>query len=312
MSGPLTRFQFTADKGDARLRLDQALVRHLGREMRLSRAMAQRWIDEGRVVVDGSPARRASHHVLEGRAVEVSVPASAPRKVAPAPEEASIDILFEDAHLIAINKPPGVVVHPTYKHTSHTLINAVLWHVRHRPDARPGALTRLDKDTSGIVLIALAPAVHGGVQAAMRGGGVLKEYLAVVHGSPTPPHGTVTLALGRDDRDRRRVVARADGAPSATRYTVETTGGGHAVVRCQLITGRTHQVRVHMSASGWPLVGDRVYGTANGAIGRQALHAWRLSLTHPVTGAPLHLEAPPPPDMQRVLADAGWGQNDTL
>jgi 23S rRNA pseudouridine1911/1915/1917 synthase len=308
MSEVATRFQFTADKGDARLRLDQALVRHLGRQMRFSRAMAQRWIDAGRVVVNDLPVHRASQHVAEGALVAVALPADVPRKQAPAAQEGALDVLFEDEHLIILNKPAGVVVHPTYKHAEGTLINAVLWRTRHRPGAQPGVLTRLDKDTSGIVVVALEPMVHATLQKAAHAGHVTKEYLAVVRGVPRPHTGRIILPLGRDPDDRRRVVPLDDGAPSETRYEVESSNGGLSALRCRLVTGRTHQIRVHLAASGWPLIGDRAYGVPDASIDRQALHAWRLSLAHPVTGRDVQAEAPPPPDMARALAAAGWGE----
>ena len=179
-------FQFTADRGDARLRLDQALVRRVGRELKLSRTQAQVWIDAGLVELDGQPARRASQALAEGTVVIVTVPDGVARRTPPAPEELALDVLFEDEHLLAINKPAGVVVHPTYKHTSKTVLNAVLWRLRDRPAARPGVLTRLDKDTSGLVLVALSPAAHATVQRDAHAGRVRKEYLAVVQGVPWP------------------------------------------------------------------------------------------------------------------------------
>jgi 23S rRNA pseudouridine1911/1915/1917 synthase len=234
----------------------------------------------------------------------------------PVPEEGPLTILYEDEWVIALDKPAGLVVHPTYKNTSGTLLNAVLWHVRDRADAQPGILTRLDKDTSGLVVIALTPHVHALMQRDMTAGRVIKEYLAVVTGVPLPPSGRIVLPLARDTEDRRRVVVTASGAQSETRYEVIASSGTHAVVRCVLITGRTHQIRVHMAASGWPIVGDAVYGTAadptqsallrSGArpIARQALHAWRVTLPHPHTRETLTIEAPVPADLQPVIDEA--------
>lgn len=301
MSADPRRFHFTADRGDARLRLDQALVRRAGREVKLSRTLARRWIEAGLVELSGRPARRASQAVAEGAVVVVTLPETAVRRVPPRPEELDLDVLFEDDHLLAINKPPGVVVHPTYKHTSKTLVNAVLWRLRHRRDVRPGVLTRLDKDTSGLVLVALSAPVHAAVQAGGRVGRLAKHYLAIVEGVPRPRAGSLELPLGRDPGDRRRVVARADGAPSHTRYQVLSSGDGRALVACQLVTGRTHQIRVHLATAGWPIVGDRTYGTPCDLIARQALHAWRVELPHPVTQTMLRLEAPLPRDMEALL-----------
>jgi RluA family pseudouridine synthase len=202
---------------------------------------------------------------------------------------------------MAIDKPPGVVVHPSYKQLSGTLLNAVLWRLRDRPDVKPGILTRLDKDTSGLVVIALAAEVHAAMQRDAAGGHIRKEYLAVVSGTPRPLAGTIRAPLGRDTADRRRVVVTAGGADSETRYEVAASAGGLSLVRCELVTGRTHQIRVHLQSRGWPIVGDRVYGTADDRIGRQALHAWRISLPHPVTRERLTIEAPVPEDMRGLV-----------
>ena len=300
------RIQFFADRGDARLRLDQVLVRRVLGISRMSRSVAQQWIESGAVTVDRRAAHRAAARVREGAAIEVTLPATAVRRSVPEAEPADVKVLYEDASLIAIDKPPGVVVHPSYKQLSGTLLNAVLWRIRDRPDARPGILTRLDKDTSGIVVVALSAEVHAAMQRDANAGLIRKEYLAVVVGAPRPRAGTIRDPLGRDPSDRRRVVITPGGAASETRYEVVSAAGGLALVRCELVTGRTHQIRVHLSARGWPILGDRVYGTADERITRQALHAWRITLPHPITRAPLAIEAPMPGDMDRVRpADGG-------
>jgi 23S rRNA pseudouridine1911/1915/1917 synthase len=220
----------------------------------------------------------------------------------PEPEEGPLTIIHEDEWTIVLDKPPGVVVHPTYKNASGTLLNAVLWRVRERAGAQPGILTRLDKDTSGLVVVALTPDTHAIMQKDVAAGRIHKEYLAVVRGIPQPSQGTIVLPLGRDLADRRLVVVRPDGARCETRYEVLSTCEDEdmSLVRCQLITGRTHQIRVHLAASGWPVVGDHVYGGPDASIARQALHAWRVSLPHPVTRQRLELEAPLPDDMRRL------------
>ena len=219
----------------------------------------------------------------------------------PQPEEGPLSIIYEDDWMLVANKPAGIVVHPTYKNTSGTLLNAVLWRVRDRAGAQPGILTRLDKDTSGLVVIALAPDVHAVMQKDAAAGRTCKQYLAFVSGSPDPPHGEIALALARDPADRRRVIVMADGAACKTRYDVISTDGVHSMVRCEPVTGRTHQIRVHLAARGWPIVGDRVYGEPDARILRQALHAWRVRLPHPITRELLELEAPLPDEM-RILA----------
>jgi 23S rRNA pseudouridine1911/1915/1917 synthase len=225
------------------------------------------------------------------------------RRPPPEPEALAISILYEDDSLIAIDKAPGMVVHPTYRNWSGTLLNGVLWHLRVRPGASPHIITRLDKDTSGVVLIALTPEIHAHVQRDAAAGRVRKEYLAVVRGMPAPPRGEIALPLARSAEDRRRVVVTPAGQYSHTRYDVLSSSNGHSLVRCELLTGRTHQIRVHLAAQGWPIAGDRTYGDGDGAPGRQALHAWRIALAHPLTRQPLEIEAALPPDLQQLLSD---------
>jgi 23S rRNA pseudouridine1911/1915/1917 synthase len=219
----------------------------------------------------------------------------------PQPEEGPLTIIYEDEWMLVADKPAGIVVHPTYKNTSGTLLNAVLWRVRERPGSQPGILTRLDKDTSGLVVIALTPDVHATMQKDAAAGRTTKHYLAVVVGSPEPARGAIVLPLARDSADRRRVVVTPDGASCETRYEVLSTFEGQSLVRCELVTGRTHQIRVHLAARGWPVLGDRVYGEPDARIARQALHAWRVSLPHPITRQTVAFEAPIPEDMCAVL-----------
>jgi 23S rRNA pseudouridine1911/1915/1917 synthase len=224
----------------------------------------------------------------------------------PQPEEGPLTILFEDESVVVLDKPPGMVVHPTYKNTSGTLLNALLWRYRDREGLQPGILTRLDKDTSGVVVVALTATLHAAMQRDMTAGRVKKEYFAVVRGVPDPPAGHISLRLGRSTDDRRLVVVRDDGAACETIYEVvdRRFEGPDAigVVRCELLTGRTHQIRVHMAARGWPIVGDRVYGTESTSISRQALHAWRVTFPHPVTRASVTVTSPMPPDIESLLS----------
>lgn len=297
MSGERKTIHFLADRGDIRLRLDQVLVRRMTDITRMSRTRAQEWIASGAVSIDGVPASRASIHVAEGASIEITLPDSAHTRVRPQPEAGALDIVFEDEHLIALNKPAGVIVHPSYKHTSGTLLNAVLWHFRDRPATRPGIISRLDKDTSGLLLVALDAVVH----ARMQKTPLRKEYLALVAGVPRPLHGTIDLPLGRDPDDRRRVIVTPRGAASTTRYETISTAGDVSLVRCELVTGRTHQIRVHLARCGWSIVGDAVYGTADPRIARQALHSWRATFLHPATGTSQQLTAPLPEDMRMLL-----------
>lgn len=300
MPDPADTVHFLADRGDSRLRLDQVLVRRVTGITRMSRSVAQRWIESGAVSVDGHVQQRPATRVREGASVHVVLPATAVRRSVPQPEDADIRILYEDASFIALDKPPGLIVHPSYKQLSGTLLNALLWRLRDRPEARPGILTRLDKDTSGLVIVALDSPIHAAMQRAAAAGGMRKEYLAIVTAPPRPTQGLIDAPLGRDPDDRRRVVVTPGGAASQTRYEVVATHEDLTLVRCELLTGRTHQIRVHLSSRGWPILGDRVYGSPDPRIARQALHAWRVSLNHPVTGAPMTIDAPIPADMNAL------------
>lgn len=296
---------FLADRGDARLRLDQMLVRRLDRMVPCSRTTAQRWIAAGLVRINGATAFRSAMRAAEGDAVDVALPDDAPLRSRPEAEPGPLTVLHEDADLLIASKPAGQVVHPSYRNTSGTLLNAVLWHVRERDGVQPGILTRLDRETSGVVVVALGPHVHAALQRQAVRGGVVKEYLAVVRAaSPPPAAGDVRFPLGRDPDDRRRVVVREDGAASHTRVEALASRDGITLLRCTLVTGRTHQIRVHLSASGWPIVGDPLYGVPDPRIARQALHAWRVRFTHPVTGDPVRVEAPVPDDMAVLVPTA--------
>jgi 23S rRNA pseudouridine1911/1915/1917 synthase len=294
-------FQLIARSDDAHRRLDCILALRVTSVSRLSRSMAQRWIESGAVTVDGRAATRASLRVRAGAAISVQLPPSTVFRQPPRGEPVAFVVLYEDEAVIVADKPAGMVVHPTYKSTSGTLLNAVLWHLgAHHLQA--GIVTRLDKDTSGIVLIAKTADAHAALQRAPQR--MRKEYLAVVCGWPRPRSGVIRHALGRDPGDRRRVIVTASGAASETRYEVVSRWereGREALVRCELVTGRSHQIRVHLASEGWPVLGDRGYGRADSRITRQALHAWRLTFAHPGTGRVIEVESPLPPDMRAIM-----------
>lgn len=215
-----------------------------------------------------------------------------------------IIVLYEDDSLMAIDKPAGIVVHPTYKNTSDTVLDDLQWRARDWPDgARPSLVGRLDKMTSGIVIAAKNAAVHAAMQ--RRWPEAEKDYLAVVHGHVADEEGEIDLPLGSDPADRRRRIVLENGASSVTRFErlAFAPGPGLSLLRCRLVTGRTHQIRVHLAARGWPIVGDPVYGDVPGpqAFPRQALHAWRIALTHPLSGERLVIEAPVPSDLRDLL-----------
>ncbi len=292
---------FIADRGDARDRLDRAIVRRVHDVSSLSRARVQHWIADGRVLIDEVVTRRPATRPREGATIRILLPSTAARRVAPEPEPGQLAILYEDQELLVLDKPAGVVVHPSYRNSSGTLLNVVLGHLRGRGiTTSPGIVTRLDKDTSGLVVIATAPRGHHTLQQDGAQGRLDKLYLAVVAGIP-PERGAITLPLDRDPADRRRMVATPAGMRAETRYVRLASADGCSLVRCELVTGRTHQIRVHLAASGFPLLGDPLYGTPHPALDRQALHAWRVRGLHPTTRDPFEAEAPPPADLRAAF-----------
>jgi 23S rRNA pseudouridine1911/1915/1917 synthase len=241
------------------------------------------------------------------RSIQSENARTAARRPPPEPEPIGLTILYEDEHLLAVDKPAATVVHPTYKNWSGTLLNGLLWHLRESARGRQGNLeprivTRLDKGTSGIVLVAVTAEIHARIQRDVAARRVRKEYLAIVRGTPDPACGSIALPLARSTVDRRRVVVDPSGQESRTDYELLYQSRDMSLVRCELVTGRTHQIRVHMAARGWPLVGDAVYGVADERISRQALHAWRVTLRHPMLQQVLEFEATPPADICSLLA----------
>lgn len=307
---PAADESFTVD-GAARLR---RIDRYLADQGALgSRARVQRLIAAGLVRVDGVVVA-ADTSVRPGQVITVSgrLAEEAPR-VAVA-EALPLTILYEDDAILVVDKPAGMVVHPAAGNVAGTLVAAVLHHWRGpRPGLdplRPGLVHRLDKDTSGVVVIAGNATVLADLAAQFRARTVVKEYLAVVWGRPAPAAGTVDAPLGRHPVDRKRMAVRDDGRPALTRYEVVTSGAGMSVVRAWPKTGRTHQIRVHLATLGTPIVGDAVYGGrrregAPAGLARQALHARRLTLRHPETGATMTFEAPLPEDLVRLVAHVG-------
>jgi 23S rRNA pseudouridine1911/1915/1917 synthase len=293
------------DRGDHGVRIDRVLQRHLHDARGASRNRIQHWIEAGDVVINGVVPPRAAWRVKAGDEIRVRI-AMVPARSKPKAEDQAIEVLYEDDDLLAVNKPAGVVVHPSYRNTSGTLINGLLARARTWPaGSAPALLGRLDKHTSGVVIVSKRADVHAALQRAMAANRIDKDYLAVVRGRPTPRRGTIDLALDRDPWDRRRVtVTDRGGQPSVTKYERLATAGAFSLVKCRLITGRTHQIRVHLAAKGWPMVGDATYG-ASGLLPRQALHAWRVAFRQPRTGREVIVVAPLPPDMKALAAELG-------
>lgn len=322
-----------ADRGDDGLRLDLVLRRHLTDVHHATRTQVQAWIERGLVTVNGTPVRRVSTRAALGDRVSVDLPDEAPRAVMAA-EDVRLAVLYEDDQLLAIDKPAGLVVHPTYKHTAGTLMNALLFRAKAWPSPqRPSLVSRLDKLTSGIIMVAKTAEAHAALQKSMtlssasaRGFAERtceKDYLAVVYGKVNMARGDIDLRIDHDRRDRRKMVAsETTGAESLTRFErlakVAAPKAGLALLRCRLATGRTHQIRVHLAARGWPIVGDPMYGEPRWTkvsdpllaatlrnFPRQALHAWRVGFNHPVTRARVLIEAPVPADIAELLEIAG-------
>jgi 23S rRNA pseudouridine1911/1915/1917 synthase len=291
------------DRGDIGVRVDRVLLRHLGHLPGVTRTRIQRLVAHGAVQINGRPADRVSRRIAGGDLLTIELPDRKPRS-APVAEALPLEVVFEDDDLLVVNKPAGQVSHPAFRNTSGTLLNALLAHAQGR--WTPALVSRLDKDTSGLVLVAKSRAAHSALQRLGERQRIEKDYLAIVQGRP-PARGTIDLALDRDPWDARRVTVRdRGGMRSVTAFTrVKSVRVAprdvRSLVRCRLITGRTHQIRVHLAAKGWPILGDAVYGVKSPHIARQALHAWRLALPHLSTGADLELTAPLPPDMAALL-----------
>jgi len=295
--------EFQVDEAAAGVRLDVFLASRTGR----SRSQVQDWIQQGRVHLQGRPAR-ASEKVRPGQAVLLERPPLAP--AIPQPEEGlPLDIVYEDAHLMVVNKCRGVTIHPGSGAHSGTLVNALLAHCSDlsgiRGVERPGIVHRLDKDTSGLIVVAKDDQAHVGLSVQFAERSVLKIYQALVHGVP-PARGTIEQPIARHRVFRQRMAVRSTGRSARTDYEVlEVFGRDYSLVELQLHSGRTHQVRVHMTWLGFPLVGDPVYGRRPNPwdLQGQALHCRRLGFFHPVLNQPMEFEAPVPEVLQGILRD---------
>ena len=270
----------------------------------ITRSRAQRLIDEGHVTADGARAR-PSLRLEPGQRVRVDVPPPAPATARP--EDIPLDILYEDDDLVAVNKPAGMTVHPSPGYAASTLVNALLGRTGSLSVVggveRPGIVHRLDRDTSGVILIARNDVAHQALARQLKQREIEKVYLALVEGTPKPPRGVIDAAIARDRRNRQRMAVVSGGRHAETAYAVIERFRGYALLEARPKTGRTHQIRVHLAAIGHPIVGDRIYGHPSPLIERQFLHAARIVFAHPRTGGRMDIEAPLPPDLRRAVEE---------
>jgi 23S rRNA pseudouridine1911/1915/1917 synthase len=283
-------------------RLDRFLA---GVEEIGSRAAAERLLADGRILVDGG--RRPKSHRLEG-GEEVEVDVAGLRKTALAPQDLALRVAYEDEHLLVVDKPAGVVVHPSAGHAEGTLVHGLLAHAIAGGDEaeRPGIVHRLDRDTSGLLVVARSDDAHRRLQRMLRRREVTREYLALVRGRPKSRHGRIEAAIGRDRHDPTRVsLDTLVPREAVTEFELAELLREHALLRVRLQTGRTHQIRVHLAAIDLPVSGDPVYGVA-GDLGleRQFLHAARLAFAHPFSRDPVAVESPLPADLATALERA--------
>lgn len=280
-------------EAEAGARCDVAIARVTG----ASRGQVADAIRAGRVRLNGVAPKQATP-VAAGDVLEFAIQERL--KLDAKPEDIALDIVFEDDALLVVDKPAGMVTHPAHGARDGTLVNALLAHAQNLPGdpLRPGLVHRLDRDTSGLLVVAKTEAALAALGKSMMRRQIGRTYLGLVQGIPTHPKGTIDGALGRDPHNRLKHAIRADGKPAVTHYEVRERFRDSVECMFVLETGRTHQIRVHMMALGYPIFNDPVYGKIDARVDLpgQALHAWRLTFTHPVTGEALAFEAPPPVD----------------
>ena len=284
-------------------RLDKFLAEQ--EELDLSRSFIQKLITEGQITVNGV-TKKASYKVKGGEIITVKIPP--PRELEVVPEKIPLDIVYEDEDLVVVNKKAGMVVHPAEGNWDGTLVNALLYHCQNLSGIggilRPGIVHRLDKDTSGLLVVAKNDLAHQSLAEQIKEKKAIREYWAIVHGFLKSKEGTINLPIGRDTKDRQKMAVVAGGKPAQTLYWVtEEYKKGFSLIKTKLLTGRTHQIRVHFSHLGHPVLGDPKYGPKNNPFGvkRQMLHAFKLSFMHPRRRELVEFTAPLPEDFQKVL-----------
>jgi 23S rRNA pseudouridine1911/1915/1917 synthase len=314
MTTPAEHFTFTVGQGDQGKRLDLFLTEHLSGQ---SRSQIQRYIREGLILLNAATAK-GGVRVREQDLIEGRVPT--PRASEVTPEELPVTFIYEDEHIVVVDKPPGIAVHPAGRVISGTLVNALLFHVRDLQGVggvlRPGIVHRLDKGTSGVMVVAKNDLAHDALVQQFKGREVHKIYLALAYGKMKGEEGVITAPMGRHPIDRKRFSLRTRQPKEAlTQWRVQERFKGITFMQISPKTGRTHQIRVHMSAIGHPLLGDPLYTKKRWldriedrnlrerikALGRQALHASLLAFSHPATGERMEFTAPMPDDMEKIL-----------
>ncbi|MGD9118006.1 MAG: RluA family pseudouridine synthase [Dehalococcoidia bacterium] len=268
----------------------------------LSRTQVQRLIAAGNITVNGQAAK-PGHRLSTGDTIDITIPPTPPQELKP--EAIPLKIIYEDDDLLAVDKPAGLTVHPAPGHPAHTLVNAILAHFPHLADIgdslRPGVVHRLDKDTSGVMLVAKNQVAQANLSKQFKSHSVTKAYLALVKGKLEPESGIIEADIGRDPKNRKKMAVVAEGREARTEYRVIKYIGGYTLLEIMPETGRTHQIRVHLAAIGFPVVGDKVYGVKSKYLTRQFLHACRLGFKLPSSGEYMEFESDLPPDLEQAL-----------
>ena len=270
-----------------------------------SRSQVGNWLTEGRIKVNGADIK-AKYKVKEGDVIEIDIPEVEDLEIVP--ENLNLEIVYEDADVLVVNKPRGMVVHPAPGHTSGTLVNGLMYQCKDLSGingvARPGIVHRIDKDTSGLLMVAKNDVAHAGLVNQLVEKTVTRKYTALVHGHIAHDKGTIDAPIGRDQKDRQKQAIVDKGKHAVTHFQVIERFGNFTLIECRLETGRTHQIRVHMNYIGFPLAGDPKYGPRKTIdFPGQVLHAGILGFTHPVTGEYLEFSAPLPEDFATLLEE---------